>query len=143
MAAKDDYLIDTMLDMGLLTHEQAETGRAEAEMAGEGVLDTLVKSGSLDAAIVVMAKSTYFGVESVNLADLSLTDAAISLVPRHVAKKFNVLPVGQSDAGAVVVAMADPSDIDTVDGLRHALNKDIELRVTSQADIESALEIVT
>lgn len=128
-----------MLDMGLLTHEQAETGRAEAEIAGEGVLDTLVKSGSLDAAIVVMAKSTYFGVESVNLADLSLTDAAISLVPRHVAKKFNVLPVGQSDAGAVVVAMADPSDIDTVDGLRHALNKDIELRVTSQADIESAL----
>jgi general secretion pathway protein E/type IV pilus assembly protein PilB len=139
VAAKDDYLIDTMLDMGLLTHEQAETGRAEAEMAGEGVLDTLVKSGSLDAAIVVMAKSTYFGVESVNLADLSLTDAAISLVPRHVAKKFNVLPVGQSDAGAVIVAMADPSDIDTVDGLRHALNKDIELRVTSQADIESAL----
>jgi type IV pilus assembly protein PilB len=139
VAAKDDYLIDTMLDMGLLTHEQVEAGRAEAEMAGEGVLDTMVKGGSLEPAIVVMAKSTYFGVESTHLADLRLTDEVIGLVPRHVAKKFNALPVGQSDSGAVVVALADPSDIDTVDGLRHALNKDIELRVTSQADIEAAL----
>ena len=128
-----------MLDMGLLTHEQVEAGRAEAEMAGEGVLDTMVKGGSLEPAIVVMAKSTYFGVESTNVADLRLTDEVIKLMPRHVAKKFNALPVGESDAGAVVVALADPSDIDTVDGLRHALNKDIELRVTSQADIEAAL----
>ena len=128
-----------MLDMGLLTHEQVEAGRAEAEMAGEGVLDTMVKGGSLEPAIVVMAKSTYFGVESTHLADLRLSDEVIGLVPRHVAKKFNALPVGQSDSGAVVVALADPSDIDTVDGLRHALNKDIELRVTSQADIEAAL----
>ena len=30
VAAKDDYLIDTMLDMGLLTHEQVDAGRAEA-----------------------------------------------------------------------------------------------------------------
>ncbi len=128
-----------MLDMGLLTHEQVEAGRAEAEMAGEGALDTMVKNGSLEPAVVVMAKSTYFGVEATNLADLRLTDEVIGLMPRHVAKKFNALPVGQSDMGAVVVAVADPSDIDTVDGLRHALNKDIELRVTSQADIEAAL----
>jgi type IV pilus assembly protein PilB len=139
VAAKDDYLIDTMLDMGLLTHDLVEAGRAEAEAAGEGVLDTLVKGGSLDAGIVVMAKSTYFGVEAVNVGDLRLTDEVIGLMPRHVAKKFNALPVGQSDSGAVIVALADPSDIDTVDGLRHALNRDIELRVTSQADLETSL----
>ena len=139
VAAKDDYLIDTMLDMGLLTHEQVEAGRAEAESAGEGVLDTMTKSGSIEPAIVVMAKSTYFGVESVNVSDLRLADDVIGLLPRHVAKKFDAVPVGQSDSGAVVVALADPSDIDAVDGLRHALNRDIELRVTSQADIEASL----
>jgi len=139
VAAKDDYLIDTMLDMGLLTHEQVEAGRAEAEAAGEGVLDTMTKSGSIEPAIVVMAKSTYFGVESVNVSDLRLADDVIGLLPRHVAKKFDAVPVGQSDSGSVVVALADPSDIDAVDGLRHALNRDIELRVTSQADIEASL----
>ena len=61
------------------------------------------------------------------------------MIPRHVAKKFNAIPVGQSDSGAVIVALSDPSDIDTVDGLRHAINRDVELRVTSSIDIETAL----
>ncbi len=128
-----------MLDMGLLTHEQVEAGRAEAEASGEGVLDTIVKGGSLEPMMVTMAKATYFGVEAVNLADLRLGDDVIGLVPRHVAKRFNAVPVAQSESGAVVVALADPSDIDSVDGLRHALNKEIELRVTSASDIESAI----
>ncbi len=140
VAAKDDYLIDTMLDMGLLTHEQVESGRSAAEVAGEGVLDTMVKSGSIESGTVVMAKSTYFGVESVNLSELRVGDELISIVPRHVARKFNAVPVGQSESGSIVVALSDPSDIDTVDGLRHALNRDIELRVTSLPDIEAALD---
>ena len=139
VAAKDDYLIDTMLETGLLAPEVVEEGRIEAEAAGEGVLDTLVKKGTLDSSVVTMAKATYFGVESVNLSDLRISDEAIALVPRHVAKKFNAIPVGQSDSGAVIVALSDPSDIDAVDGLRHAINRDIELRVTSSADIEAAL----
>lgn len=139
VAAKDDYLIDTMLDMGLLTHEQVEAGRAEAEANGEGVLDTIVKGGSLEPMMVTMAKATYFGVEAVNLSELRLGDDVIGLIPRHVAKRFNAVPVAQSESGAVIVALADPSDIDAVDGLRHALNKEIELRVTATADIESAI----
>ena len=128
-----------MLETGLLAPELVEEGRIEAEAAGEGVLDTLVKKGTLESSVVTMAKATYFGVESVNLSDLRISDEAIALVPRHVAKKFNAIPVGQSDSGAVIVALSDPSDIDAVDGLRHAINRDIELRVTSSADIEAAL----
>ena len=128
-----------MLEAGLMAPELVEEGRIEAEAAGEGVLDTLVKRGALDPSIVTMAKATYFGVESVNLGDIRISDESIALIPRHVAKKFNAIPVGQSDSGAVIVALSDPSDIDTVDGLRHAINRDVELRVTSATDIETAL----
>ncbi len=129
-----------MLDLGLLTHEQVESGRAEAEASGEGVLDTMVKGGALDANMVTMAKATYFGVEAVTLSELKIGDEVINLIPRHMAKRFNAVPVGQSDSGAVIVALADPSDIDLVDGLRHALNREIELRVTSAQDIDSSIE---
>jgi type IV pilus assembly protein PilB len=139
VAAKDDYLIDTMLDMGLLTHDQVDAARPQAEAEGEGLVDTLVKQAALEPAAVVTAKATYFGVEAVNLADYRLSDDVIGLVPRHVAKKFNAVPVGRSEAGAVIVALADPSDIDTVDGLRHALNRDIELRVAGAPDIDAAI----
>ncbi|MFM8420285.1 MAG: GspE/PulE family protein [Verrucomicrobiota bacterium] len=131
-------MIDTMVDMGLMTHDQVDATRPEAESAGEGVLDTMVKQGLVDPSMVVVAKATYFGVESVQLGDLRLGDDVIAAVPRHVARKFNAVPVALND-GAVAVAVSDPSDIEAIDGLQVAIGKTVELRVASSGDIESAL----
>jgi len=139
VAAKDDFLIDTMVDMGLLTHDQVESVRADAEAAGEGTLDTLVSTGQLDPSTVTIAKATYFGVESVVLSELNLSDEVIDAVPRHIAKKYNVVPVAVSD-GTVVVALSDPSDIEVIDGLQVSLGKTVELRVASPEEIEAAIE---
>jgi general secretion pathway protein E/type IV pilus assembly protein PilB len=138
VAAKDDFLIDTMVDMGLVTRDQVDSVQADAEAAGEGLLDTLVQQGQLDVSMVVMAKATYFGVESIQLSDIRLSDAVIAAVPRHVAKKYNVVPVGVND-GTVAVAVSDPSDIEAIDGLQVSIGKTIELRVASAAEIEEAL----
>lgn len=138
VAAKDDFLIDTMVDMGLLTHDQVESVRPDAEAAGEGTLDTLIRDGHIDPSVVTMAKATYFGVESVALGDVHLTDEVIDSVPRHIAKKYNVVPVAVND-GTVVVAVSDPSDIEMIDGLQVALGKTIELRVASPEEIDSAI----
>lgn len=138
MAAKDDYLIETMLDMGLLARERVDEIRPEAEAAGEGVLDTLVKQGAVAPSLVTQAKSTYFGVESVSLGDMRLSDDVIKAIPRHVAKKYNAVPVSVSD-GSIVVAISDPSDIENLDGLQVALGKSIEHRVASENEIQEAL----
>jgi len=139
VAAKDDFLLETMLDMGLTTQEAVAEVRPEAEASGEGVVDTLVKTGRLEASLVVMAKSTYFGVETVNLAETRLTDEVINAVPRHVARKYNAVPVAAHD-GTVVVALSDPSDIEAIDGLQVSLGKTLEYRVTCEDDLRSALD---
>ena len=139
MAAKDDFLLETMLDMGLTTHEAVEEVRPEAESSGEGVVDTLVKTGRLEPSLVVMAKSTYFGVEMITLSEIRLTDEVINAVPRHVARKYNAVPVAEQD-GTVVVALSDPSDIEAIDGLQVSLGKTLEYRVTSEADLTAALD---
>lgn len=138
MAAKDDFLIETMVDMGLVTRDQVDAIQADAESAGEGLLDTLVKHGQLEPSMVVMAKATYFGVESVDLSGLRLSDEVIAAVPRHVAKKYNAVPVSIND-GTVAVAVSDPSDIEAIDGLQVSIGKTVELRVASLSDIEAAL----
>ena len=40
MAVKDDYLLDTLMDMGVVDPSQVEAARAVAEPAGAGVIDT-------------------------------------------------------------------------------------------------------
>ena len=138
MAARDDYLIDTLVDMGLVTQDQLGPVREEADSTGEGVVDTLIAKHLLTSGNVAQAKAAQFGVEFVNLGEMKLTDEAIGAIPRHIAKKYNVVPLFRHD-NAVTVALADPSDLETLDSLRMLLNLDIEPRVAAPDDIESAI----
>src|SRR5688572_366154 len=124
--------------MGLLMSSDIENARAEADSTGEGVIDTLVKQGILASSQVATAKAAQLGVEFIPLGEMKIADDAIAAVPRHVAKRFNVVPVFKTETG-VVVALADPSDLDGLDGLQHAINMDVEARVATPEDIEAAL----
>ena len=125
--------------MALLTSEQVDAARAEADSTGEGVIDTLVTQGILKAVDVARAKAANFGVEFVELGDMKLTDDVIATVPRHIAKKFNAVPVYKVDDVTVAVALADPTDLDAIDGLSHAINLTVEPRVAAPDEIEAAL----
>jgi general secretion pathway protein E/type IV pilus assembly protein PilB len=124
--------------MGYVTNEQLAPIREEADQSGEGVVDTLVAKGILTPAVVAQAKAAHFGAEYVPLGEMRIPDDVLALVRRDVAKRFNVVPVRKEEHG-LVVAMADPSDLDTLDGLQHTLNMEIIPAVATPEDIEAAI----
>ncbi|HEV2452838.1 MAG TPA: ATPase, T2SS/T4P/T4SS family [Verrucomicrobiae bacterium] len=138
MADKDDYLADVLVDLGLLTAEQLEKARAEAGASNVGVIDLLLANKTVKQADVIQAKAAQFGAEVIQLSGMKVPDEVISIIPRHLARKYRVIPVFKGD-GKVAVATSDPSDLNTTDTLAHLLNAEIELRVASEQDIESAL----
>jgi type IV pilus assembly protein PilB len=138
VAEKDDYLLDLLVDLGFTNAGQVANARVEAQASGVGVVDFLVANKVIRPADVTQAKAAQFGAEVVNLAGMKIEDEVISIIPRHVAKKYRVVPLFKSD-GKVAVAIADPSDLNTIDSLTHLLNAEIELRVASEQDIEAAL----
>jgi type IV pilus assembly protein PilB len=138
VAEKDDYLLDLLVDLGFTNAEQVAQARTEAQAAGVGVVDLLVANQVIRPADVTQAKAAQFGAEVVHLANMKIEDDVLSIVPRHVAKKYRVVPLFKTD-GKVQVAIADPSDLNTIDSLHHLLNAEIEYRVASEADIEAAL----
>ena len=138
MAEKDDYLLDLLVDLGFTSAEVVSKAREEANAAGVGVVDFLVANKAIRPGDVTQAKAAQFGAEVVHLANLKIEDDVIAIVPRDVAKKYRVIPLTHSE-GKVAVAIADPSDLNTLDSLHHLLNADIEPRVASEPDIEAAL----
>jgi type IV pilus assembly protein PilB len=138
VAAKDDYLVDTLIEMGLVTNDQLDQVRTEADSTGEGVVDTLITKKLVQAADVARARAAQAGAEFISLGEMKLADDVIKSVPRHVAKRFNVIPVFKDENG-IKVAVTDPTDLDTLDGLQHALNTHVDILVASQEDIEAAL----
>lgn len=139
MAAKDDYLVDQVIDLGYVTREQVEAARPQAEAAGSGILDFLIEQKALRPFDVATAKATQFGVEAVNLHELRLDDEVISSIPRHVAKRYRIVPVFRH-GNSITVAMSDPSDLNTIDSLTHLLKAEISVSVATEEDIEASLK---
>jgi general secretion pathway protein E/type IV pilus assembly protein PilB len=127
-----------MLDLGLLTQSQVNEARAEADSSGEGVLDTLINRKVIPRRVVTQAKAAQFGVEMIDLNDIQLEDHVIAAVPRHIAKKYKVVPVYRH-GDRLTVALSDPSDLGTLDSLHHLLNLEIDPVVASEEDIEAAI----
>ena len=138
MAEKDDYLLDLLVDLGFTNNEQVAKARMEAQAAGIGVVDQLVASQAIKPGDVTQAKAAQFGAEVVHLATTKIEDDVISIIPRTTARKYRVLPLFKTDS-KVVVAIADPSDLNTIDSLHHLLNAEVEYRVASESDIDAAL----
>ena len=138
MAARDDYLIDQLIELGFVTHQQVDALRSEADAAGVGVVDLLVDRKIINSNDVTNAKAAHFGVEVVNLSELKLEDAVIAAVPRHIAKRYRCIPVYRH-GNTLGIAIADPSDLDTIDSLHHLLNAEIEIKIASDEGIEAAL----
>jgi general secretion pathway protein E/type IV pilus assembly protein PilB len=138
VAAKDDYLIDQLVDTGLVTNEQVNQARADLGSAGEGVVDWLVTHKIIRIPDVTQAKASQFGAEVIDLQNTKLEDAIINVIPRHIAKRYNAIPISRH-GHIIAVALADPSDLDTIDALHHALKADIEVKVASPEEIESAI----
>jgi general secretion pathway protein E/type IV pilus assembly protein PilB len=138
VAEKDDYLLDLLVDLGFTDAAQVAKAREEANAAGVGVVDLMVANKVIRLGDVTQAKAAQFGAEVVNLASLKIADDVIAMVPADIARKYRVIPVFKTE-GKVTVAIADPSDLNTIDSLTHLLRSEIELRVASEQDIESAL----
>ena len=138
MAEKDDYLIDMLVDLGFVSDSQVDAARSEASSADVGVVDYMLANNFVRPADVTQAKAAHFGAEVVQLENLQIPDDVISAVPRHVARKFQVVPVARNE-DAVTVAIADPSDLATIDSLTHLLGGQVNLQVASEAEIEDAL----
>src|SRR6058998_1348850 len=138
MAERDDYLVDILVDLGAVTAEQVAASRPEAQASGVGLVDLLLANKLIRPADVTQAKAAHFGAEVVNLSDLKIADDVIAAIPRHIAKKYRVVPVFKHDS-TLTVAIEDPSDIATIDSLNHLLRMEINVQVASESDIESAL----
>ena len=138
MAEQDDYLVDLLVDLGFVNAEQVAKTRAEAQASGVGVVDLMLANKLIRPADVTQAKAAQFGAEVVQLGTIQIPDDVIAIIPRHIAKKYRVVPVFKTE-NKVAVAIADPSDLNTIDTLGHLLTAEIELRVASEQDIEAAL----
>ena len=71
---------------------------------------------------------------------MQFTPELLRSVPPHVARHYRVLPVFEESATSLGVALADPSDLDVVDGVHATLHRDLVLRVADAQQIDEFIQ---
>jgi general secretion pathway protein E/type IV pilus assembly protein PilB len=139
MPAQDEYIVEILRDLGLISHEDILKAKERAKTEeGVGLVDALILGGRITHMDVSKALASQFNMDTINLAEYRVPDDVLALVPKHVARRYKVVPVYKHD-NTITVAISDPLDVDTVDSLRYILRMNVEPVVAAKNDIEASI----
>ena len=118
---------------------QLEDARDTSRREGTGLTGALAKLGYVQETQLVEFLSRQYGVPSINLEEVEIESEVIELVPQDVAERHNVVPL-EKQGSTLIVAMTDPSNIYAMDDIKFLTGFNVEVVVTSEASIKTALE---
>ena len=138
MTSNDDYILEILENVGLVSREQAVAARQIATQEDEGVMDVLAREGVVSKIDMLKALAGQFGMETITLTGLDIPREVLDMVPGDVAQRYKVVPVFKNE-NVLTVAIGDPLDVDTLDGLRYVLKCNVEGVVAPPEEIEKAI----
>jgi type IV pilus assembly protein PilB len=124
---------------GVLSSEQLEAALADKEETGRRLGEILLDRGWVEGAEIAKALAQQHGLQYVDFADTVVESAAVSLLPERLARRYDALPVRFLEDNAVLVAVADPTDLFASDDLRLALGLNVRLGVSAEAELRVAI----
>jgi type IV pilus assembly protein PilB len=130
---------DLLVAEGLITDAQLRQALGDQKGKADKLGSILVRQGSLSEEQLIGFLSRQYGIPSITLASLDVDAETLRLVPPHIAKKYEVLPVKRI-GGTLTLAMADPTNVFALDDIAFMTNLQILPVVAPQAAIRRALD---
>ncbi len=134
-----EFVTDVLVDLGFVGDDRARQAIEEARTAGRPPEQLLHEQGAVDADQLSRAVAERYGLDHVDLSAYQVDMAAANLIPVATARRYQALPVGFVDKRALLVAMADPTNVLAVDDIRIATGLDCRIAVAAPEDIEALI----
>lgn len=136
MPANDEYVIEILKDVGLISQEQVD--QTAAKTGGLHMVDVMVKEGVVSAEDVARTLASQNGMDFVDLQMVTPTPELVDLLTPETARRYKTIPVSEHD-GSVVMAVADPMDFEAFDSIGFLLKRPVEFVCAIPAQIEEKL----
>jgi len=130
---------EVVVDLGLADLETVEAGVAAAREQGRPTGVVLVERGILRHDQLARVVAERFGLDFVDLAVYDLDMGAVNLIPIQAAKRYQAVPVGFTDDGSVLLAMANPTNVLTIDDVGMMTGRRIRPAAASVEDLNLLL----
>ncbi|MDP4027491.1 MAG: ATPase, T2SS/T4P/T4SS family [Gallionella sp.] len=132
-----------LVNKGVISDDQLRIALQEQNKLHQPIGRLLVRLGFLSEATIRDVMSESLGHESVDLAATIPDPAALALIPKDVARRYQVLPLSLDKAGrALTLAIADPDNIIALDQVRALLGDEYRLitQLAGESDILRAID---
>ena len=127
------------MEKGIVTEEQVATALEKQSGKPETrVGEALVGMGAASWDQVYESLGELLGYRFVDLRSIRVPQEAIDAVPKSIARKYRLVPVGEED-GQLVVGITDPFDLYAMDNLRFYLDRDVRCVLCSPDAVEEAI----
>jgi len=131
-----EHLIATRL----ATSEQVEAALEDQRQTGVRLGEILISQGVLDETDLVHAMAELFAMAYRDLSLYPPDPVVLSQIPEGFCRRRGVFPVAFED-GALIVGIADPRDIQTLDDLRAVVSGAMQAVVVAPGQLRRAIEI--
>jgi type IV pilus assembly protein PilB len=130
---------EVVVDLGLAEAEVIEEGVAAARAQGRPTGVVLVERGILRHDQLARVVAERFGLDFVDLTMFDLDMGAVNLVGIQAAKRYQALPVGFTEDGSLLLAMANPTNVLTIDDVGMMTGRRIKPAAASVEDLNLLL----
>ncbi len=130
---------EVIVDLGYADRETVEQAVATARAEGRPTGQVLVELGVLRHDQLARAVAERFGLDYVDLSVYDLDMGAVNLIRSETAKRYQAVPVGYTDDGTLLLAMADPTNVLTIDDVAMMTGRRVKVAAASVEDLNLLL----
>jgi type IV pilus assembly protein PilB len=127
-----------LLKAGLIDQEQLDTALEHQRNEGGRLGYNLVKMNLITEDKLNDYLARQNRIEAVNIDNIRIPQDVLNLVSAKLALRYEVIPV-EKEGRKLVLAMADPQNLFTIDDLRFSLGMEIEPHICASSMIQRAL----
>ena len=106
---------DVVVDLGFATREKVEEAVEIARAQRKPTGQVLVEQGVLRHDQLARVIAERFGLDYIDLSVYELDMGAVNLIDMDAIRRYQAVPVGFLDDGTLLLAMADPTNVLTID----------------------------
>jgi type IV pilus assembly protein PilB len=139
MAVQKKSLAELLVSNNLLDLEQLEQARRDQKANGGRLTTAVLRLGFMKEAQLTEFMGKIYGLPTIELATFDVDPEAVKMLNRQICEKHFVMPISKAGK-SLVVAFADPSNIYVKDDLALITRSKIEVVITSESGIMSAID---
>ncbi|HEY5159537.1 MAG TPA: GspE/PulE family protein [Gaiellaceae bacterium] len=131
-----------LLRKGTITDEQLRQALDEKQLSGGRIGDILVGRGWATTADLAHALAEQYSLEFIEILETTIEPEVTKLLSERFVRRFRLLPVKYLAKNSVLVAIADPTDIEALDDIKLALGINLKFCVADSGDLDLAIDQV-